>query len=454
MATHTNIRTAGSALLVAALLGAGTAALRSDTASVARGSHATSMIDDDDLDGRDTRQPPTNRPTVEAAFPRESYAPGNLARLVIWSAGKNVSVQLFRAGTEQTRIAARDVMRGSAVTSKRQLGNVSRGDSYAFRIGNWPSGLYFAKLIGAERKIGYAPFVLRPRHFGEHAVAVVFSTMTWQAYNFHDDNGDGVPDTWYQNQANRTLAARLGRPYENRGVIPHYKYYEQPFVRWLVATHRDVDYLADADLDRSTTTGRKLASAYELLIFPGHHEYVTTHEYDAVTAFRDLGGNLMFLSANNFFWRTVKNGNVMHRTARWRDLGRPEASLIGVQYFGNDNGKHRGAWIVNNTKAARWIFARTPLKPGMPFANGGIEADEIAPSSPRSTEVLAAIPNLFGTNHNADMTYYELPNGAKAFAAGAFSLAASVWWENVHQVIENLWTRLADDGNRARRTSR
>ena len=35
---------------------------------------------------------------------------------------------------------------------------------------------------------------------------------------------------------------------------------------------------------------------------------MTTHEYDVVTRYRDLGGNLMFLSANNFFWKVDKQG--------------------------------------------------------------------------------------------------------------------------------------------------
>src|SRR5207244_11812145 len=157
--------------------------------------------------------------------------------------------------------------------------------------------------------------------------------------------------------------------------IPHYKYYDQPFVRWLVATHPDVDYFADGDLDRASATGRNLAAAYELIVFPGHNEYVTRHEYDVVTAFRNLGGNLMFLSANNFYRYTIRHGNVMHRGARWRDLGRPEAALIGTQYFANDAGEHRGPWIVRKTAAARWIFAGTKLRSGSRFANGGIEAD-------------------------------------------------------------------------------
>jgi hypothetical protein len=47
------------------------------------------------------------------------------------------------------------------------------------------------------------------------------------------------------------------------------------------------------------------------------------------------------------------------------------------------------------------------------------------------------------------MTYYETKNGAKVFAAGAFTLAGSAWWPDVTQVLENLWTRLANDRNHA-----
>ena len=435
-------RAAGSVLLVAAFLGLICLTVPGSHPSV--GAVYSAASENDELDGRDERQLPTNRPTVEAAFPRESYAPGDVARLVIWTGGRKVSLQVFRAGTEEKRMRARDVMLGTPVTTSREVGDVYKGRRISVPVGDWPSGLYFAKLVTRNGvRVGYAPFVLRPERLGEHRVAVVLSTMTWQAYNFHDDDHNGSLDTWYAGQKH----ARLGRPYENRGAIPHYKYYDEPFLRWLIATGREVDYLADADIDRSSTTGRALASAYDLIVFPGHHEYVTTHEYDAITAYRNLGGNLMFLSANNFFWRTVKAGSVMTRTNKWRDLGRPESALIGVQYFGNDAGKHRGAWILRDAPAASWIFAGTGLGQGSRFASGGIEADETTPSSPRSTQILGAIPNLFGTGHDAQMTYYETSKGAKVFAAGAFTLAGSVWWTDVHQVMENLWARLANDHN-------
>jgi hypothetical protein len=394
-------------------------------------------------EGRDARLQPTNRPTVEAAFPRESYTPGAIARLAFWTGGAGVSLQLFHAGTESAPVRPQDAMLGSPVTSTRRLGAVKAGRIIHVRIGEWPSGLYFAKLWAKGGKVGYAPFVLRPRALGEHRVAVVLSTMTWQAYNFHDDDGNGTLDSWYAGAPH----ARLGRPYENRGVVPHYKHYDEPFLRWLIFTGKNVDYLADADLDASSTTGHSLAASYDLLVFPGHHEYVTPHEFDVVTSYRNRGGNLMFLSANNFFYRTIKHGEVMTRTTRWRLSGHPEAALVGVQYFANDAGQHKGPWIVRHTTAGSWIFADTGLHPGSRFARGGIEADATAPSSPPGTEVVAVIHNACGSGRNAEMSYYELTNGAKVFAAGAFTLAGAAWTPSVAGILENLWNHLASDND-------
>src|SRR3954470_9062005 len=102
-------RAAGSVLLVAALFGLICIACAGGSHPSA-GAVSSAPAENDELDGRDERQLPTNRPTVEAAFPRESYAPGEIAHLVIWTGGRHVSLQVFRAGTEQKRMRARDVM--------------------------------------------------------------------------------------------------------------------------------------------------------------------------------------------------------------------------------------------------------------------------------------------------------------------------------------------------------
>jgi hypothetical protein len=395
-----------------------------------------------ELDGRDAVLPDSGKPKITAAFPREGYRPGASARLVFYSRARAVKVQFFRAGLEGAQTIASDIMLGTPVGPKRWIGRVRPGRVIWLRMGHWPTGVYFAQVTAPRARVGYAPFVLRPSRLGEHRVAVVLPTMTWQAYNFRDDDGDGSLDTWYAGGP----SARLGRPFRNRGVPAYYKYYDAPFLRWLAENRHDADYLSDADL-RQVPSGRLLASRYALLIFPGHHEYVTQHEFDVVRGFRNRGGNLMFLSANNFFWKTVIRGNVMRRIVHWRDVGYPEADLTGVAYFHNDLGEHRGKWVVR--RAIPWLFAGTGLHRGSRFSSGGIEADRVEASSPASTKVVAEIPNLYGQRMTAQMTYYER-RGAKVFAAGSFTLAGSALEPYVKPMLENLWRRLANDDDTGR----
>jgi hypothetical protein len=435
MATKTRIQF--GVALVTALVAAFTAAPSHHSSKTATGVELDS--DEIGLMGNAGHAPDSKKPKLTAYFGRESYKPGDRAQLTVTDTAPNVSVRFFRAGTEDVPTVPSDVMLGSPVSRPQQLGDVQGRLSTDLRIGDWPSGVYFAQLTSGPR-VGYAPFVLGPRHYGEHSVAVVMPTETWQAYNFRDDNGDGTPDTWYAGW--HTNRARLVRAFLDRGVPPHWKHYDAPFVRWLVQTRRNVDYLSDQDL-RDVRTGKQLA-AYTAIIFSGHHEYVTSHEYDVVTQYRNLGGNLAFLAANNFFWKITIRSHVMTRVAQWRDLGRPEAALIGVQYRANDRGGHRGPWILQSGAATTsWLFAGLNIEPGARISSGGIEIDATAPSSPKSLRVIAEIPNLYGPGYTADMTYYETPAGAKVFAAGAFSLAGNVSDHEVGQLMANLWARLS-----------
>src|SRR6266516_3902626 len=447
MATNTAHITRGAVLCAAAFaaLAAATTTLPGASA-VAPGppTGGQEQLDWDEIQlmGNAGRVPDSKKTKLTAYFLRESYPRGGTAVLVITDRAADVSLQIFRAGTESEETIPNDVMLGSPVTPVSDIGAVHGRRVVRVALGSWPSGVYFAQLTAAGSRIGYAPFILRPQRLGEHRVAVVMPTQTWQAYNFRDDDGDGHPDTWYAGWK-RPYTARLIRPFLDRGVPPHWKQYDAPFVRWLVHTGRNVDYLSDADL-RSARSGGQLAAAYDLIIFSGHHEYVTTHEYDVVTRYRDLGGNLMFLAANNFFWKIDLHGSVMTRVAEWRDLGRPEAALIGVQYRANDAGGHRGPWLLRSGAAATpWLFADTGLRAGDGLGSGGIEIDSTSPSSPRNVKVLAEIPNLYGPGFTGQMTYYETPAGAKVFAAGAFSLAGAVWEPQVETLMGNLWKRLS-----------
>jgi hypothetical protein len=401
---------------------------------------AAEPLDADEIElmGNAGHVPDSKKPKVTAYFERESYRSGDVARLVVTDVAPSVAVRIYRAGTESKPTIANDVMLGTPVSAAVELGAVHGRRTAPLSIGDWPSGVYFARLTAPGNRVGYAPFVLAPRTLGEHRIAVVMPTQTWQAYNFRDDDGDGHPDTWYAGW--KTHQARLIRAFLNRGVPPHWAHYDAPFVRWLVRMHPAVDYLSDADL-RSVGNGDELARAYTLIVFSGHHEYVTQHEYDVITRYRDLGGNLEFLAANDFFWKITLAHDVMTRVTEWRDLGRPEAALIGVQYRANDRGGHRGPWVVTSDEP--WLFAGMNVRRGSTIGSGGVEIDATTSASPKGIHVLADIPNLYGPGFTAQMTYYETEAGAKVFAAGAFSLAGSVWEPDVDRLLTNLWARLS-----------
>jgi hypothetical protein len=428
-----------AAVLAVALAAALAGSLTDATSrSSSHGSAESADEEEEELEGDapTSRHQPTD--VIEIAFPRESYAPGARAALRFWSPARRVTVQVFRVGAERARTIGNETMQGVPVTTPRRAASVRSGTRLAIPVGNWRSGLYFARATAAGGRVGFAPFVVRPRRLGQSRVAVVLPTRTWQAYNFRDDDGDGRGDTWYANRRHTTV--QLGRPYLRGGVPPYFRLYDLSFLHWLHETGRSVDILSQAELEG--TTGGRLAQAYDAIVFPGHHEYVTTREYDVVQRYRDLGGNLAFLSANNFFWRIDLRNNVITRVARWRDLGRPEAGLIGVQYRGNDTGTHRAPWIVRSAETAPWLFAGTPLADGMPVGTAGIEIDQTVDASPRDVTVIADVRDLFGAGFTAQMTYYENDRGARVFAAGAFTLAGSARRPQIRQLLANLWTRL------------
>src|SRR5437016_12284471 len=81
-------------------------------------------------EGREAIVPDSRRPTVVAAFTRESYRPGRVARLVFTDHATAVTMQIYRAGTKPTPLLGpNDVMRGTAITEPVDLGAVSRNST-------------------------------------------------------------------------------------------------------------------------------------------------------------------------------------------------------------------------------------------------------------------------------------------------------------------------------------
>ncbi len=264
-------------------------------------------------------------------------------------------------------------------------------------------------------------------------MAIVLPTNTWQAYNFLDQQHTGYGATWYADP--RVDTVQLDRPFLNRGVPSHLGKF--PYWVWLNGKH--ADYLSDDDLD-AIVNADELARRYRLIVFAGHEEYVTKHMFDLISRYRDLGGNVAFLSANNFYSDVVHSGNTITCIGHFRNEGMPEAALVGVEYLDWSHDHFRNQpYVVLGANRARWFFRGTGLHNGKRFGfSYGVEIDTTAPSSPRNIEILAELPNIFGPRRSAEMTYYLGPRGSRVFAAGAMNFDSSQS-PVTDRLLLNLW---------------
>jgi N,N-dimethylformamidase beta subunit-like protein len=381
---------------------------------------------------------------IDAGFTKRSYAPGESAELRLATDARVLRLQVF-AYQSPGRPSEQDVKTsGLAKTGPIRVDWGAHRDRPALlrvvRAGDWPSGLYFLRATAADGRVGYAPFIIRPRRLGTNRVAIVLATNTWAAYNFADGDGDGWGDSWYVSGRHRSVDLR--RPFLDFGVPFRFYDWDLEFVAWLNRTGNAVDFLSDDDLG-SVSSGAELARRYDLVVFPGHEEYVTWHEYDVIEDYRNAGGNLAFLAANNLYRRVDLVGERLVRRALWRKLGRPEARIVGVQYAGSDHGQRQAGYTVTGAGAAPWAFDGTGLVDGSVFGRYGIEIDGRTAQSPLGIQVLAHIPDLLGSGRTAEMTYYETATGAKVFAAGALNFGASLGRPEVDRLLANVWARLS-----------
>ena len=386
-----------------------------------------------------------------SGFEARSYRPGGIAVLRLDpTPARKVVLQLFLAGGADAPGAAtagwdRRIF-GEPVTAPRQLRRAHGGRRWVVHIrlgAKWPSGTYVARLRWL-RQTDYAPFVLRPRRLGGRRVLVVEPTNTWQAYNVTGG------DSWYLDPAVHVID--LTRPYADTdarggrlptGLPVQFLRYDLGFLRWYWDSGFKADFISDDDLERLPNVAA--LRHYRLIVFAGHEEYVTAHVYGLIEHYRNAGGNLAFLSADNFFYSVQAPPNRIVGRTRWRSLGRPEAALLGAEYVGwNEARFPNRSYRVVDTHAAPWLFAGTHLHDGSHFGHYGIEIDSRTSASPADTHVLASIANEFGLGDSADMTIYRRGRST-VFDAGALNFDASAHWPRVSRLVSNLWRHLSGE---------
>ena len=305
----------------------------------------------------------------------------------------------------------------------------------------WTSGYYLVEAVvtsgRAAGRAGTTYFILHQTQAAPSSqILVQVPVNTWEAYNSWGGR------SLYNFGMERAYRVSFERPFDHQAGTP--LWWEIQVVRFLEREGYDVSYQTDIDTSRDPAT----LLQHRLVMVAGHDEYWTMEMRDGFEHALAAGTNLAFMGSNDAYWHmryedggqtifTYKsmydpNPDPTQKTAMFREIGRPECVLIGVQHADIRPLDHPLDYTVTSAGAA------DPWLHGTGFQAG----DRIAGVVGREHDTLTGFPGcahpgqvtLFhydgaGVDLNGDAVRYTAPSGARVFASGAqeFSWALDSW---------------------------
>lgn len=272
---------------------------------------------------------------------------------------------------------------------------------------------------------------------------------------------------------------------------------------WLEEKGFEYDVITDEDLHAG---GLALIEPYDVIMTGTHPEYHSTVMWDAMKAWIDRGGRLMYMGGNGWYWRVAFSehwpGAMELRRAEdgirpwiaepgeyyhsfngeygglWRRLGRAPNVMAGVGFIAQGfdfSSYYRRAPDADNPRA-RFIFEGVPDEIIGDFGlvgggAAGIELDCITTDLGSPTNMLRLAsseghsgmmllvneefgpvpPNLGGDQNDrvrADLAFGETPAGGALFATSSIawcgSLSHNNYDNNVSRITENVLRRFLD----------
>jgi N,N-dimethylformamidase beta subunit-like protein len=324
---------------------------------------------------------------------------------------------------------------------------------------DWASGVYVAVFSTDDKFQSLTPFwvVDPPGDSHQSDLLFVSSVNTYQAYNNYPydpppNDPEVLPLTGHSlydfNSADSTPAVKVSfdRPYNSQYGGPGdgglYDF-EPELIAFLERWGYDVSYTNDLAVDQHPST----LLDHQAVVIGGHAEYWTMAEYNTAEKARAEGVGLAFISANEIYWqvRYEQNRRVMvgykdwepdpypdprFWTIKWRDLGRPEQLLIGVQLPTNGFMDWGGQDLVPQNTSS-WVYAGSHLSDGVPVHGElvGYEIDSYDPTvgQPPGTDyqLLAASPfvNFEGQTYVHNSSIYRGGGGNWVWATGSMDWA-------------------------------
>ncbi len=272
---------------------------------------------------------------------------------------------------------------------------------------------------------------------------------------------------------------------------------------WLEASGQEFDVITDEELD---ARGYALLAAYDVVITGSHPEYVSTKMWDALEAFKNRGGRLMYLGGDGFYWRVAFNETLPGVV----ELRRAESGIRAWtaepgEYYHSFDGAYGGLWARQGRSPHSFVgvgfaaqgfdissyYRRNPdsYRPEVAFifdgigdekigdfglmggGAAGLELDRAAPeygtppnalilaSSVGHTDTYLLVPEeiaettpALGGHENqlvrADMVFLQTPHGGAVFATGSIAWAGSLahngYDNNVARITGNVLRRFLD----------
>ena len=243
-----------------------------------------------------------------------------------------------------------------------------------------PSGVYGLEVAHPEGS-DTIPFYVTPAADGPRArVLFLAPTLTYQAYANHARGNYAGPlaeriAQWGAYPHNPDVVTQFGASTYNRhedmaGISlssrlrpiltmrPGYLTFPDPkgsglrhfpadshLTQWLREKGFDYDVITDEDLDDH---GLDALRPYDVVLTGSHPEYHTRRMIEALVAYREGGGYLMYLGANGFYWKIARPAAAPHLLEIRRAEGgiRAWASEPGEYYHQLDGG-YGGMWRRN-----------------------------------------------------------------------------------------------------------
>ena len=263
-------------------------------------------------------------------------------------------------------------------------------------------------------------------------------------------------------------------------------------IAWLHNQNIDYDIITDDEIDRE---GFAAIEGYDAVTTGTHPEYHTTKTLDALTAYCDAGGALIYLGGNGFYWRIVRhsedpdlleirraedglrawasqpgeyyNGFDGTYGGLWRRNGRPPQKLVGIGFTAQGIFEGMPFKRVCNDSAFDWVFDGIDDGPIGDFGfsgNGaaGFELDRVDAKLDEGQDItilaqsydtrdtfmlvpeeqLTHLTNLSGGSESdakrADMVYFKTASGGQVFSVGSITFCGSLPWNNFDNNVSRL----------------